>query len=208
MAPGRPFSDRDRFLAEMVARQAGIAIQNARRYEEAKHLATHDSLTGVYTRHHFFELAHREYERSLRYQRPLALIMLDLDGLKQINDEYGHQAGDQALQVLAQICKSALRQVDLIGRYGGDEFIILLPETELMKAVRAAERVRERANQAVIQNHQGAVRISVSLGVAALESDVESFEALVDRADQAQYAAKENGKNQVRIWEARPQAES
>ncbi len=202
---GRPFNDRDRFLAEMVARQAGMAIQNARRYEEAKRLATHDSLTGLYTRHHFFELAHHEYERSRRYQRPMSIVMLDLDGLKQINDEYGHQCGDRALQVLAQICQSVLRQVDLIGRYGGDEFIILLPETDLMKAVRAAERVRERATQTVVQDHQGTVRISVSLGVASLEDDIESIEALVDRADQAQYLAKESGKNQVRIWEARAQ---
>lgn len=208
IAQGRPFNQRDRFLAEMVARQAGVAIQNARRYEEAKRLATHDSLTGLYTRHHFFELAHREYERSRRYQRPLSLIMLDLDNLKQVNDEYGHQTGDRALQVLAQICQAELRQVDLIGRYGGDEFIILLPETDLLKAARAAERVRERANQAVVENHQEQVRISVSLGVAALEDDIESFEALVDRADQAQYMAKESGKNQVRIWETRPQAKT
>ncbi len=201
---GRPFNDRDRFLAEMVARQAGMAIQNASRYEEAKHLATHDSLTGLYTRHHFFDLAHREYERSRRYQRPMSIVMLDLDGLKQINDVYGHQCGDRALQVLAQICQSTLRQVDLIGRYGGDEFIILLPETDLLKAMRAAERVRDRANQTVIQDHQGPVRISVSLGVASLEDDIDNIEALVDRADQAQYLAKESGKNRVRIWEAQP----
>lgn len=204
MSRERPFNDRERFLAEMVARQAGMAIQNARRYEEAKRLATHDSLTGLYTRHHFFELAAHEFERSRRYQRPLSVIMLDLDGLKQINDEFGHQCGDRALQVLANICQTVLRQVDLIGRYGGDEFIILLPETTLLKAVTAAERVREHANQAVVQNHQSTLKISVSLGVATLEDDIESLEQLVDRADQAQYISKEGGKNQVRVWEEQP----
>jgi len=203
MSHERPFNDRDRFLAEMVARQAGVAIQNARRYEEAKHLATHDSLTGLYTRHHFFELAAHEYERARRYQRPLSIIYLDLDGLKQINDEYGHQCGDRALQVLAKICQTALRQVDLIGRYGGDEFVILLPETNLIKAVAAAQRLRDHANQAVVQDHQGPIRISVSLGVATLEDDIEDLEQMVDRADQAQYQAKEAGKNQVRIWEGK-----
>jgi diguanylate cyclase (GGDEF)-like protein len=202
-ARDRRFNDRDLFLAEMVARQAGVAIQNARRYEEAKRLATHDSLTGLFTRHYFFELANREYERARRYKRPLSILMMDLDDLKRINDLYGHQCGDRALQMLAHTCQTVLRQVDLIGRYGGDEYVILLPETELIKAIAAAERLRDHASQEMLENHDCKVSISVSLGVAALEDDVASVEELVDRADHAQYSAKQAGKNQVRIWEPR-----
>ena len=200
IAPNREFKDRDRFLAEMVARQAGVAIQNSRRYEEAQRLATRDSLTSLYNRRHLFELAAREFDRSRRYNRPMSAIMLDLDNLKKINDTFGHQAGDQALQTVAKICISTLRRPDLIGRYGGDEFIMVLPETTLTSASMVAERLRANIAKMPMMDEGAQVRLSVSLGVASLVPETRSLETLIDHADQAQYRAKQSGKNKVCTW--------
>ena len=207
VAPNREFKDRDRFLAEMVARQAGVAIQNSRRYEEAQRLATRDSLTSLYNRRHLFELAAREFDRSRRYNRPMAAIMLDLDNLKKINDTFGHQAGDQALQTVAKICISTLRRPDLIGRYGGDEFIMVLPETTLTSASNVAERLRNNVSKYPMTNEGAQVKLSVSLGVAGLVPETRSLETLIDHADQAQYQAKQSGKDKVCTWGENKKAE-
>lgn len=199
--PKRGFKERERFLAEMVARQAGVAIQNARRYEEAQRLATRDSLTGLYNRRHFFELAVREFERSRRYGRPVSAILLDLDNLKQINDTFGHPSGDRALQKVAQLSLSTLRRPDLIGRYGGDEFVMLLPETSLASALTVAERLRSSVSSVELVEDENIITMTVSIGVAALSPEARTLETLIDHADQAQYQAKSTGKNQVRAWE-------
>ena len=198
--PDRNFKERDRFLAEMVARQAGIAIQNARRFEEAQHLATRDSLTGLFNRRYFFEMAAREYERARRYDRPISAILLDLDNLKQINDTCGHQTGDLALQKVAQLCIFNLRRPDLIGRYGGDEYVMLLPETPLANALSVAERLRTEIKRTPLEVEGQRIALSVSIGVATLRSDTRSLETLIDQADQAQYESKHSGKDQVRAW--------
>ncbi len=196
----RKFKDQDRFLAEIIARQAGIAIQNAHRYEEATRLATRDSLTGLYNRRHFFELANREFDRSMRYERALAVIMLDLDNLKQINDTFGHQTGDRALQIVAQTCVKSVRRPDLIGRYGGDEFVMLLPETTLPNAVTLAERLVNCVGQTTLENEGAQIHLSISLGVADLKTTTRNLETLIEHADQAQYQAKQSGKGKFNIW--------
>ncbi len=200
----RPYKDRERFLAEMVARQAGIAIQNARRFEEAQHLATRDSLTGLYNRRYFFELANREFERSRRYNRLVSAILLDLDNLKQINDTYGHPVGDRALQKVADICVSTMRHPDLIGRYGGDELVMLLPETDLANALTVAERLRTEIQSTQSETSGRNVSLTVSIGVASLNGLTTNLEILIDHADQAQYQAKNSGKNKVIGWKIQP----
>jgi|GEM_PF-4234281 len=200
LATNRDFKERDCFLAEMVARQAGVAIKNARRFEEAQLLAARDSLTGLFNRRHFFDLATREYERARRYGRPVSAILLDLDNLKQINDNYGHNTGDSALQKVAQLCNSTLRRPDLIGRYGGDEYVMLLPETSLAKGLAVAERLRSSISQSTLIIGEEQVRLSVSVGVAAMGTETQNLEMLIDQADQAQYKAKQAGKNQVCAW--------
>jgi diguanylate cyclase (GGDEF)-like protein len=196
----RKFKDQDRFLAEIIARQAGIAIQNANRYEEAHRLATRDSLTNLYNRRHFFELASREFDRARRYSRELTAIMLDLDNLKQINDTFGHQTGDRALQLVAQTCMQSVRRPDLIGRYGGDEFVILLPETNLANAVALGQRLLNCVKQNILENEGAQITLSISLGVAEMIDSMRNLETLIEHADQAQYQAKHSGKGRLNVW--------
>lgn len=200
LSPLRDFSERDRILAEMVGRQVGIAIQNIRRFEQAQRLATRDALTGLFTRRHFFEIARLEFERSRRYQRPMAIILMDVDNLKPINDTYGHLVGDMVLQRVAQTCLKLLRQMDVIGRFGGDEFIALLPEANQEQAVQIAERLREAIVHNPLAVSGKEIPISVSQGVAVLNWSFKSVEQLVQFADLALNKAKQAGKNQVLVW--------
>jgi diguanylate cyclase (GGDEF)-like protein/PAS domain S-box-containing protein len=169
--------------------------------QELERLATLDPLTGLFNRRHFLAVATREFERSQRYRRPLAALMLDLDHFKRINDTYGHAAGDQVLQTAVDTLRVGLRQVDLSGRYGGEEFAVMLPETEPTTAQVVAERLCAAMATQPIAIDKDRVSVTVSIGVAAL-TDVRgaTLEQLLDRADQALYAAKQAGRNQVKIW--------
>lgn len=170
--------------------------------EQLRALATQDFLTGTANRRHFVEVAQRERERARRSGAALSLCMLDVDHFKNVNDEHGHVVGDQVLTGIAQGAASALRSSDILGRLGGEEFALLLPDTDLAGAVRVAERVREAIAARELQvepNEQGVsavVRVTVSLGVAELRSN-EPFESLLKRADRALYAAKDLGRNRV-----------
>lgn len=200
LSPQRNFSERDRVLAEIVGRQVGIAIQNIRRFEQAQRLATRDALTGLFTRRHFFEIARVEFERSRRYQRPMAVILMDVDNLKPINDTYGHLIGDMVLQKVALTCQRLLRQMDVVGRFGGDEFIALLPEATLEQALQIAERLREAVIHEPLVVEGKTIAISISQGIAKIEWTFKSVEQLVQLADSALNRAKQAGKNQVQVW--------
>jgi diguanylate cyclase (GGDEF)-like protein len=163
-------------------------------------LATLDDLTGVYNRRTFLERLATEIARAQRYQRPLSLIMLDADHFKQVNDRYGHAAGDQVLKALIGVCLGDIRQVDFIGRLGGEEFAVGLPETALPGAESAAERLRWAVETALVTVDGGTVRFTISLGVAQLLDTGEDSEALLKRADQALYQAKSDGRNRVAVW--------
>lgn len=170
--------------------------------EELRRLSTLDSLTGLLTRRQFFTLAQQEYERFRRYHRPLALIMADIDYFKPINDQHGHLIGDQVLQTVAETLQRNLRQVDILGRYGGEEFVMVLPETDTATAQALAERLRAAIAQAVVSTAQGAVSVTLSLGVAAIsDGHPMTLEQLLDSADQMLYQAKQAGRNCVRVWD-------
>ncbi len=177
-------------------KQSETALRNA--LEEVERLAITDSLTGLYNHRHLFELAGREFQRARRYQLPLSVIMLDIDEFKQVNDTYGHTIGDQVLQGVAECCRKELRGVDVIGRYGGDEFVAMLPETGLSAACQVAELLRKSIAERVLDTKAGRVTATVSLGVAVLDDRHLTPETLLDGADRALYAAKQNGRNQVR----------
>lgn len=170
--------------------------------EQLRALATRDSLTGAANRRHFVELAHRERERTLRSGSPLSLCLFDADHFKNINDSHGHVAGDHVLTAIAQAANGALRKSDVLGRLGGEEFGILLPDTELAGALTVAERVREAVAEREVQSGEAtsgdrpSISITISLGVAELRGD-EPIEALLKRADRALYAAKDLGRNRV-----------
>ena len=192
------YSIDDQEMLELLAAHAAIAIENARLFAEVQQLATHDSLTGVYNRHHFFLLSKSEVERARRYNIPLSLIILDIDNFKQVNDTFGHAMGDQVLQTVAQRCRSHLRDADLMGRYGGEEFVILLPLTDIDDSQGVAERLRQDIETANLETGRGT--LTISLGVAVWDETCKNAEALLERADQALYMAKNAGKNRVGIF--------
>jgi diguanylate cyclase (GGDEF)-like protein len=177
-------------------KQSETALKSA--LEEVERLAFTDALTGLYNRRHLFLLADREFQRARRYQLPLSAMMLDIDEFKRVNDTYGHVIGDQVLQRVADCCRKELRGVDVIGRYGGDEFVALLPETGLSAACQVAERLRKTIAERVLDTKTGRVTVTVSLGVAVLDDEHLTPESLLDRADKALYIAKQNGRN--RVW--------
>jgi diguanylate cyclase (GGDEF)-like protein len=174
----------------------------ALRASEAKYrqMASTDSMTGLHNRRHFFELAEQEFERSRRYAHALSILMMDVDNLKSVNDTFGHLAGDLLIQTVAKACRQELRKVDLVGRYGGDEFVALLPETPLSKAAHGIERLHARIAQETLHFEGQAVLVSISIGAAELDESCQRLEMLLAHADQALYSAKAAGKNRVEMW--------
>jgi diguanylate cyclase (GGDEF)-like protein/PAS domain S-box-containing protein len=189
-------------LVETIASQASAAIENARLFEKMEKLAITDGLTGLYNHRYFSEMAEKELTRAIRYQKPLALIMIDLDHFKKVNDQFGHLMGDQILQLIARNCAKILRKIDIISRYGGEEFSVLLPETDLKDAMAAAERLREAIASSQVVTNEGVVKVTGSLGVATLGMCPPDIKQLIDCADKALYDAKNAGRNQVRSFNA------
>jgi diguanylate cyclase (GGDEF)-like protein/PAS domain S-box-containing protein len=163
-----------------------------------RELATTDPLTGCLNRREFFDLAGGELERGLRYGRPVSLAMLDADHFKEINDRFGHAAGDRALKAIADSCRRTLRQSDLLGRLGGEEFAALFVETPLADARCVTERLLRDVAQARVPAGEGEVAFTLSAGVVE-RRDGESLEAMLKRADEALYRAKEAGRNRLEI---------
>jgi len=174
-------------------------IREHKRIEEKLHLlAITDPLTGVFNRRQVILLAEREISRARRINHPISAILLDVDHFKQVNDTKGHRAGDQALQEIAQACQENLREHDIFGRYGGDEFIAILPETGLETAFVVAERLRKRAETLPKAECPERWCVTISLGVAALDTNSPSgLDNLLEQADRALYKAKAAGRNRV-----------
>jgi len=164
-------------------------------------LATTDSLTALFNRRHFFEVAEKELVRAIRYQRHFSLILIDLDDFKGINDKYGHLYGDRVLRVVANCISQNSREVDVKGRYGGDEFIVLVPETPHPYSQRFIERLTEIIPAELKKMEELTDEVTLSIGVATFRGEKEmTTDNLFDRADQALYAAKETGGNCVKVW--------
>ncbi len=174
--------------------------------EQLRKLATTDSLTGIWNRRHFMYLAKRELYRTRRYGGELALMMIDLDHFKRINDTYGHAVGDRALKMVATIGRSTLRRIDIFARYGGEEFVIALPETTLEQALQAAERLRQTLGETPINTHGEPLHITVSIGLTVVTGhgglDLSGLDlnTLLKQADDALYKAKNNGRNRVEVF--------
>ena len=187
--------DRPHRLLFRNLEQSKLALEEA--LAKTQLLAMTDSLTGLYNRYYFFELSECELERAHRYHHDLSAIMLDIDQFKYINDTYGHAVGDQVLQEVAECCRLALRNVDIVGRYGGDEFAFMLPETNLDAACHTAERLKQFIAGRTITAEGITIRVSASLGVSTLKEDFTTPEQLLNRADQMLYEAKNSGRNRV-----------
>ncbi|MDR3395329.1 MAG: diguanylate cyclase, partial [Parasulfuritortus sp.] len=167
---------------------------------ELERQARTDHLTGVSNRGYFMELAEHELRRSVRYGTPLTVFMMDIDFFKQINDRYGHKVGDTVLKKLTEVCLDELREVDIIGRMGGEEFAIILPETVISEGAEVAERLRKTiANTAIPMEAGLPLHCTVSIGVTALSSMDDNIDVLLNLADKALYEAKNSGRNSVCI---------
>ncbi|HKI52068.1 MAG TPA: sensor domain-containing diguanylate cyclase [Geothermobacteraceae bacterium] len=186
-------------LLEILGSFASMSIDNARLHEQTRELACTDGLTGLYNHRQFKKVFSEELARARRYNNPLVLIMLDIDDFKLFNDLYGHPAGDKALVGVAEIISDTLRDCDTIFRYGGEEFIAILPESELAEALTAAERLRERIEAETSRYLDDYVQssITVSVGVAAYPRDGQTFDGLLKAVDDLLYVAKRQGKNRV-----------
>jgi len=195
-------------------KQAEEALQKAselleltnRELEQAlareQQLARTDGLTGLYNRRYFFELAKREFSAALRYSRQLSIILFDADNLKHVNDTFGHLSGDRLLAMVAKTAAAQLRAVDELARYGGDEFIIMLPETSAKQAFPIAERLREQIAALRVEAHKNQFGVTLSIGIAETGNEPadSSVEAVISRADKAMYKAKIEGRNKTVIY--------
>jgi diguanylate cyclase (GGDEF)-like protein len=185
-------------LLEMIAERAGLALANLRLREELQDQATRDPLTGLYNRRHMQEMLSREERRARRQDKPLGIIMLDVDHFKQINDRYGHEAGDRVLQAIAEELRQQVRSWDIACRYGGEEFTIVMPETGLAACSLRAEELRRAVERLDLRCDGTPLGpLSISLGVASLPEHGATWQEVLATADQALYAAKAAGRNRV-----------
>ena len=181
------------------ANQAGVAIHNARLFEQVQQLAITDDLTGLYNRRGLNELGQREIERAIRFSHPLSVLMMDIDDFKAVNDKYSYQVGDEVLKSFAARLQNKVREVDILGRFGGDEFIIFLVENDLQVANQVAERLRKTIRDNPFPTSQGELNLTASIGVTAFSMDIANLSTLYDKAGLALHAAKQGGKNQISI---------
>ena len=199
------FNEKDLKLFESIAGHAAVALERTGFYrmsEDLRKISLTDSLTELYNRRFFQDRMNEEIERARRHSHPVSLIMLDIDDFKNYNDTYGHLAGDEALRLTASIIKNSVRNIDLVVRYGGEEFAVILPLTETIAARDIAERIRTGVSGRFFPDDsmRTSVRLTVSLGIASFPIHAGNMIELVGNADKALYLAKVSGKNKVRFF--------
>lgn len=222
---GQPFSPTERQLLERVFEVVRIADERDARVHALEdriitlqrdnlelivknqvlsEVSARDALTGLYNRPYVLEKIESEMNRALRHAAPVSLLMLDIDYFKRINDEYGHPAGDEVLKGVGRVLRESCRVYDVPGRYGGEEFCIVLPETRLGNTTTVAERIRSRLASSPIDAGDVSISVTASIGVAGMEATAEdavlSAAMLIDRADRALYSAKHLGRNRIELW--------
>ena len=220
---GTPFSDEERRMIVELFEVLRVAEESEARFLELENrmlslqrenldltvrnrtlseVSSRDALTGLYNRCYVIEKLDSEINRALRHGSPMALLMLDVDHFKRINDTYGHSTGDQVLKAIGQLLRDSCRVYDVPGRYGGEEFCIVLPETKLGNTNVVAERIRTRLAGASLQAGGEALSVTASIGIAGIDESGGALSPadLIDRADRALYWAKDRGRNRVEMW--------
>ncbi|MBI3014281.1 MAG: diguanylate cyclase [Candidatus Tectomicrobia bacterium] len=195
---GKPYGNDQMALLHTVANQTGLALKNAEEHRKVQEMANRDSLTGLLNHRTFQEILKREFKRILRYKKPLAIGMIDIDHLKMVNDSYGHPTGDQVLREMSALLERCIRETDVLARYGGDEFALLLPETNLGEARILGERMRRTVENFPFRLEGGEIHITISLGISSYPTlDVSTGHELIAKADKALYKSKREGRNRV-----------
>ena len=197
------FNDNDLRLIQAIANQAAIAIENSQLYEKARNLSNTDELTGLANRRHFQTILQREAAQAQRFQSYFALMMIDIDHFKQYNDTHGHLKGDVVLRQVSSLLLHNTRGIDLVARFGGEEFVLLLPKTNNHGARAAAEKLRSCISQAEFEGaaeSQPLGKLTISIGISVYPDDSKDVFELLDLADRALYQAKDAGRNQSIIW--------
>ena len=222
---GKPFSDEERRLIRELFDVVRVAEEGEARYQELEQrmlglqrenldltirnrtlseVSSRDTLTGLYNRWYVIETLDSELNRALRHGSPMSLLMLDIDHFKRINDTWGHPAGDEVLRSVGKLLRDSCRVYDVPGRYGGEEFCIVLPETKPGNTTVVAERIRRRLESTALACGESSVAVTASIGIAGMDSEgdgeVLSATALIDRADRALYSAKSRGRNRIELW--------
>ncbi len=193
----RAFEDR---IGRLESENLDLLMQN----RVLSEISARDSLTGLYNRWYVMEKIDSEMNRALRHGSPMSVLMLDIDHFKRVNDSFGHTVGDEMLKIVGQVLRESCRIYDVPGRYGGEEFCIVLPETRVGNTTVVAERIRTRLAATELPVGNASVSVTASIGVAGMDSvsdeGVVSAAALIERADRALYAAKHHGRNRVELW--------
>lgn len=195
IADGLVKDDSEKF--HILSQQFMLAIKRALLYRKVQELAIKDGLTAVSSRRHFMDRLNEELERSGKFKYNFALLMVDIDHFKSYNDHYGHLVGDAILKDVGSTIRETIRQIDLVGRYGGEEFVLVLAETDRAGGMLAAERIRQKIQAKKIRVYDEYVEVTISAGLAVFPGDAKEAQALIENADEALYKAKESGRNRV-----------
>ena len=198
LVSGITAEDRDTCL--ILKNQLVLGLKKAYLYEEIQRLAITDALCGILSRRYVLERLEEELLRSKKFKLSFSLLMVDLDRFKYINDTYGHLVGDVVLRETARIIKDNLRQIDLIGRFGGEEFIIVLTEIPVEKAKIVSERIRTAVESAIFRAYDETLRVTISIGISSFPQDARTVQDLIDKADFALYTAKKKGRNMTCLF--------
>jgi diguanylate cyclase (GGDEF)-like protein len=198
----------DERLRELEERVSGLQLENfelVAKNSVLSEISARDALTGLYNRWYVMEKIDSEMNRALRHGYPMSVLMLDLDHFKNVNDSFGHPAGDAVLKSVGQVLKDSCRVYDVPGRYGGEEFCIVLPETPVKGTTYVAERIRSRLENNSMSIGENSIVVTASIGIAGMDSvadeGVLSANTLLERADRALYTAKNHGRNRVELWQ-------
>jgi diguanylate cyclase (GGDEF)-like protein len=191
----KEFSNEELWVLKMLAQHAGISIADAIAYNQMKEMAMVDPVTGCFSRQYFETKGKDEVSRAIRNGHMLSVLVLDIDHFKQVNDTFGHQTGDRVLRQVTSVIQNNIRTSDTCARFGGEEFIVLLPQVSQPVALLIAERIRKRVTMETDPS------VTISIGISSLHSSEASIDELVKRADGALYYSKENGRNRVTVYE-------
>ncbi|MBM3524480.1 MAG: sensor domain-containing diguanylate cyclase [Alphaproteobacteria bacterium] len=193
------FTDGDLALVEALARPVSVVLRNIAMFDGSERLTITDDLTKLFNYRYLTQYLEAEVKRCLRYKKKVSVLFVDVDGFKSINDSFGHLAGSHALVEVGDVLRRIVRETDVVARYGGDEFVVVLPETPLPGALVIAERIRKKVEDYRFAAHDNGIRLTVSLGVANCPKHTLTAEGLIKKADAAMCRAKERSKNTIKV---------